>query len=209
MPNGMLTSEQLAPVDGLYLAHPAAAGWNAMRAACSAATGVDLRIARPYGAYRSLTAQRVMYDDRDSYPVSIAKPGYSTHGTGMAVDATLASYRAARLWLIENCERFGFAVPTAWDPNHFAHRGTTPSGGIMTNVADIVKGVWARSVTRGTKKVTAIQELADTKSGVLQILARLDDPTPITLSDAQLDTLANKIAPLIKVPTKGTITLTQ
>lgn len=214
MPNGQLESHQLTAVDGLYLSHIAAAGWNAMRADCKAATGVDLRIAKPYGAYRSLTAQRIMYENRDDYAVPIARPGYSTHGTGMAVDATLATFTRARVWLLANCERYGFAVPPTGDPNHFAHRGTTQSGGtIVATVAEIVSGVWNRTVSRGGKKVTLAQEVADAKTNTIAILARLDKlaaPTVPPLTPAQLDDLATKVAAKITIPnppTRGTITL--
>lgn len=230
MRNGALTSEQLTLVDDLYLAHAAAAGWNAMRAACKAATGVDLRIARPYGAYRSLIAQRVMYENRDDYGIGIAAPGHSTHGFGLAVDATLTSYNAARDWLLANCRRFGFAVPPANDRNHFVHTGTTPAGGYGTPLTE--KEPEMTVIVQNTR--TTVAALVDATT--FRVLSKADVAVErrlwgapyLQVSQAEWDTLqkarpsveaqltpddlvhiANLIASKITVPTKGTITLTQ
>lgn len=215
MRNGELTSDDLVAIDGLYLAPAAAAGWNAMRASCRAATGVDLRIAKPYGAYRSLVAQRFMYKNSHLYGVGIAAPGYSTHGFGMAVDATLTSYNAAAGWLRENCTRFGFAIPPSNDKNHFVHKGTTITGG---NIMATPEEVWKVPVKRGGVNIPALQELADAKTQataaaksaaeILTLVKNFTLPPARELTEAELEAIAAKVAAKIKVPTKGTITLT-
>lgn len=197
MSNGALESHELTEVeDGLYLSTLAASGWIAMREACKAATGVELRIARPHGAYRSLVAQRVMYNNRHLYPVGIAKPGSSTHGLGMAADATLPTYNAAREWLLANCTRFGFQIPPTNDRNHFAHRGTTPSGGLP--IMATVEQIWGKlsTVVRGKAKPTVLQEIASTRTIVERTdsrIAALETSRTLVLSDADIARIAKQM----------------
>lgn len=204
MGNGTLKSSQLVSIDTVYLAEPAASAWLAMRTACKAATGVQLRIASPYGGYRSLVAQRYMYNHQDQYGVGIAAPGASTHGYGLAADCTTDTFRRAREWLLENCSRYGFAVPPAKDPNHFAHNGTTTAGGIIVALKDVWTKVF---VSRGGKNVAVLQELADTKTNTIEILSRLNALEQQGMTDAQIDTISARL--VAALPTKITGVLTK
>lgn len=141
--NGRLTSAELARVgDGLQLANDTATAWLAMCAAAAKA-GVDLWVARPVGAYRSIAVQEGMratparYGLNPASVVSVAAPGSSTHGDGTSVD--IGSFppafdlgrfgdagRTRRAWVLANASKFGFTRPfSEADPNHFKHNGLT------------------------------------------------------------------------------------
>lgn len=69
---------------------------------------------------------------------------------------------------------------------------------VRTAAADSAKGVWATTVSRGGKKITALQELADAKSAALANGAKLEEllkrpATTVSLTDAQVDQLAAKV----------------
>lgn len=140
--NGRLTSNELAPVGGgLSLADDTATAWLAMVNAAAKA-GVELWVAKPVGAYRSYAVQQGMRTTPQRYGlnpasvVSVAAPGYSTHGDGTSVDVgsfppafDLGRFgdagRKRRAWLIKNAAYYGFTRPFGEaDPNHYKHNGT-------------------------------------------------------------------------------------
>jgi len=128
--NGRLADSELTNVGGMVLATVTARAWVRMVAA-AAADGITLSIVRPAGAYRSFFVQGDMKKNPSAYnlstasTVSIAAPGYSTHGLGNAVD--VSSCTGARLaWMLANGPTFGFTRTFGTrDPNHFGHDGTT------------------------------------------------------------------------------------
>lgn len=68
-----------------------------------------------YSAYRSYYYQSTIYTGNDSYQ---AKPGYSEHQTGLALDITIDKVGLIPLfgetkegiWLKENCHKYGFII---------------------------------------------------------------------------------------------------
>jgi LAS superfamily LD-carboxypeptidase LdcB len=122
-----------------YLAPDAAADFARMAAACKEATGHDLIINE---AYRSLEKQRRIYElweavefrwlrapesARGPRPLRPAKPGYSKHGYGKALDLDLIDDhgrpRPYAQWVVQNHERFGFKRTVPGEDWHFEHVG--------------------------------------------------------------------------------------
>jgi len=69
---------------------------------------------------------------------------------------------------------------------------------VRTAAAESAKAVWATTVRRDGKDVSALQELADAKTLSYQAVAKLDEllkrPTAsVSLTDAQVDQLADKV----------------
>ena len=219
--NGRLDQTLLSFIDGVYLDPTTARAWSAMRAACKAATGVELDIVNYWGGYRTF-AQQVSLAQNPPSGISVAAAGSSKHGLGHAVDITTPTRTAAQRWLDANRAIYGFAASPKNDPNHFQHNGITTGAGTMATAGEIAAAVWRGIfVKRNGQEVPALQELADIRSDTMQIradtaalltIARNPVAAAPPISDAQLDTLAAKLAPLIAakiaVPTKGTITLT-
>jgi hypothetical protein len=82
--NGKLRSDQLTTVDGWAELTPATArAYLAAAAFILLHYGIRPQITRPYGAYRSLSMQRVV---KAIYGRLAATPGYSNHGLGIAFD---------------------------------------------------------------------------------------------------------------------------
>ena len=108
----------LVLVEGFYLRSEAASNFNAMRAA-AAASGIQMDIT---SAYRSYSTQVATYNYWVSTSGSIAaadtgsaRPGYSEHQTGLAVDLRTTkgaldnfSGTAAYNWLKANAANYGF-----------------------------------------------------------------------------------------------------
>lgn len=122
-PNGEVPLSALVEVEsGMHLEPGTAAAYRRMKSAASR-DGVTLAIPRPAGAYRSLFVQGDMhrrpwlYNLDPTSTVSLAKPGYSTHGLGDRVDIVRGD---AGDWAIEHALEFGFVREFgAADPRHF------------------------------------------------------------------------------------------
>jgi hypothetical protein len=130
--NGRLSDDELSNADGgMQLANVTARAWENMADACETETGLSLSIVRPAGAYRSYFVQGDMKQNPGRWnlnpasSVSLAGPGYSSHGLGRAVD--ISSFSGARkAWVLANAGRFGFSRTFGEaDPNHFGHDGVT------------------------------------------------------------------------------------
>jgi hypothetical protein len=68
-------------------------------------------------------------------------------------------------------------------------------------VEDVAAAVWSRSVNRGGKQVSAIQELADAKTNTIALLAKVDSLAESIaaidaggITDEQITALADKIS---------------
>lgn len=209
--NGELDiARELVPVSGSYLRPITARAFGVMAIACLKATGVSLDIVNGSGGYRDLTAQRILYRNPPA-GITVAPPGTSTHGQGYALDLTTTCYTpAVAAWCRSHCQEYGFTVPPSNDPRHFMHNGITlgPAGekGEAIDMAT-TKEVWETPLNYATGLAdSAGVRIVDIQKAVDKLLAQ---SAPVTLTDAQLDVLADKIAARIHVPTKGTITLTQ
>lgn len=152
---GELVTVQVDPTVGeMQLEKKAARAFLAWQAAAADA-GYTMRIAAPAGAYRSFWLQGDMHKRPERYnlnpasTISLAQPGYSTHGDGRAVD--IGSFRGDfKAWGLATAARFGFYRSFGEaDPNHFKHDGKTvpafAGGGVEIIVAlsddDVTKGV--------------------------------------------------------------------
>lgn len=135
---------------GVGSMHPAAAA--AFRAMSDAAhkDGVSLR---SVSAYRSYSTQSTLYnrylgqDSRASVDTYSARPGYSEHQTGLAVDINVASTGAhfentpAFAWLKAHCAEYGFILRYGqgqdaitgfrFEPWHYRYVGKEAAAAIM------------------------------------------------------------------------------
>ena len=98
----------LAPIGGgFYLRADAARAFVAMRNAASN-DGIALIVT---SAFRSMSEQQSLFDKYQSGSGNLAaKPGYSNHQSGVAVDSQVGSSFSspAYLWLSRNASRFRF-----------------------------------------------------------------------------------------------------
>ena len=122
----------------------------------------------PYGDARWWNGVRYV---RTSGLGMAAIPGTSTHGTGLAIDFAYPQ----RTWLRAHGTAYGWFNTIRSEPWHWEYRATrdTHKGDTMSE-ASIRDAVWARPVTRGGKKIQAIQELADAKSEGIRANGKLD-----------------------------------
>lgn len=159
--NGQLLPSELTKVQEgalpIFLAKPAAAQWFKLKASYDAAHADKLTVAAPVGGYRSYATQQDMWVRPWLYGLSaystvpLARPGYSTHGDGLAVDIADASTDSPRKrWLLANAEKFGFTRQFGdADPNHYRLTSTAGIGiPIIEEKEDtmfvrIDKGNWA------------------------------------------------------------------
>ena len=120
--NGQVPSSQLTTVPGSAGSVPleinTASAWLNLVAACRASTGVTMVVTSPYGGYRDQAAQQYMYDYPQG-PVSIARPGTSSHGWGTAVDV----YNRQYSWLTTNAPTYGFLQTFESEQWHWQFHG--------------------------------------------------------------------------------------
>lgn len=100
----------VAPIGGnFYLRVDAAQAFKKMRAQCLADTGQDLSVST---AFRSMEHQTRLYNELG--PDVAAKPGYSNHQNGIALDLNGLNPAKPNYnkriddWLSNNSERFGW-----------------------------------------------------------------------------------------------------
>ncbi len=111
---------QLASIgDGKSLYAPAAANFNAMKAAARV-DGVSLVVNT---AFRDMAFQQRLYAKYLSGQGNLAaKPGYSTHQAGLSVDvSTMGKGKDSVVykWLAANAGRYGFVNDVASEPWHW------------------------------------------------------------------------------------------
>ena len=153
MANGSVPLTQLAEVEpGILLELNTAKAYLAAKKEYP-----GLRIASPAGGYRDLATQAAMrnpanagkYNLDPASVVTLAKPGFSTHGLGTRVDIVTT----ARTWAINNLARFGFDREFgSKDPGHFRFNGTISGATTMTK--EQVKLIATYLNTRGLGKTT-------------------------------------------------------
>ncbi|MFN7131386.1 MAG: D-alanyl-D-alanine carboxypeptidase family protein [Myxococcales bacterium] len=103
---------------GKYLSAPAADAFNRMRAA-AARQGVTLTAV---SGFRSMAQQQALW--RKYGPPRAARPGYSNHQSGVAVDIATNNSRnsAAYRWLARNGRAYGFYNTVSYEPWHWEYR---------------------------------------------------------------------------------------
>lgn len=104
-----------------YLEPKTADAWREM-AAAAFADGLILHI---NSAWRSIEIQQSLWDRWEEKGGNRpARPGWSNHGQGTAVDINRAHDNGKTdKWLAENAGKFGFVMPMSYEPWHFQHEG--------------------------------------------------------------------------------------
>jgi hypothetical protein len=208
--NGRLLDSELTWVtDVERLANGTANAWKRLQAACKAATGLDLWIASPAGAYRDYFTQGDMHVHPEKYglnpnsTVPIAAAGYSTHGYGTRVD--IGSFSGARAtWLLAHASEFGwYREFGANDPNHFAHDGFTAVDPILTGSTSGT----TTPIDTGEIEMT-YEEFRDFLSRALKYDAREFQTSGPTIWErfAVLVTASRKADPTDETPVAGGVT---
>lgn len=207
--NGRVPASALVTVeDNDQLTQPAASAYLAMKAA-AARDGVTLFIVEPAGAYRSFEVQTDMHVHPERYNlnpdniVTLAKPGYSSHGFGDRFDLNAAAIK----WAIANGPRFGVTREFgAADPNHFKHDGVTVVGGgvggfrpkekTMSFIVPLVAGN-PPSLTGRSALVSASGKVTEdaTTSTLISQAKRLGIPVGETMYRQAVDLVAAALAP--------------
>lgn len=107
----------LRKIDGVAITGPLASRFEAMRAAAVEA-GVKLKL---NSAFRSYAEQVRLYlkSFMPGEPTA-AKPGFSNHQSGRAVDIAVGGTSSpVYLWLANNASKFGFRRTVASEPWHW------------------------------------------------------------------------------------------
>ncbi|PTL79674.1 peptidoglycan-binding protein [Vitiosangium sp. GDMCC 1.1324] len=119
--NGVARQITVSPIaGGKELRSDAAAAFNRMHAAARAA-GINLTV---NSAFRTMEQQRALYQAYLNGTGNLAaKPGYSNHQGGIALDINVgATSSATYRWLAANASRFGFARTVPSEPWHWEYR---------------------------------------------------------------------------------------
>lgn len=150
--NGNVPSDLLVVRDGMLLARDTAAAYDR----ANAASGGQLSLAKPAGAYRSLAVQADMianpgrYNLNPASSVALASPGHSSHGTGNRLDLATGNS-----WMLSHGGQFGFTREFgAADPNHWEFAAETWPGApapVVVPTVPAVKG-WQVGETDFTGK---------------------------------------------------------
>lgn len=138
--NGKVPDSAITHTYGVPLEVHVAAAFAKMIAACKHDTGITLYITSPYGGYRDLHDQQHMHDHPQG-PISVASPGYSSHGggaAGFAIDIGNA-WRVSG-WLEHNASRFHFQKTWSSEAWHYGYVGGF-TGAASSTVSQILKHI--------------------------------------------------------------------
>ncbi len=109
-------------IGGKRVAKPAGHAFLKMKSAADAA-GVSLSI---ISGFRTMEEQRYLYRCYQTGSCNngnlAARPGYSNHQSGIALDLKTSS------WLAKNAGQFGFVRTVPSEAWHYEHRGPDPGG---------------------------------------------------------------------------------
>jgi hypothetical protein len=117
--NGKAIELQIIEVDGVMIEVATARAFVAMRDAADAA-GVYLQ---PWSGFRSNERQAELYEAwKAGYGNPAAKPGYSNHQSGRAIDINLLGVPPETYaWLVKNAARYGFRRTVPKEPWHWEY----------------------------------------------------------------------------------------
>jgi zinc D-Ala-D-Ala carboxypeptidase len=124
--NGTAFPIVLIPIDARHLlAEAAAAAFSSMRDAARA-DGIELVV---NSAFRTMAEQSMLFNlspgERARYGMTadavVAKPGYSNHQSGIALDIKESADARVRPWLEANAARFGWRSTVAAEPWHWEY----------------------------------------------------------------------------------------
>jgi peptidoglycan hydrolase-like protein with peptidoglycan-binding domain len=119
--NGVARDITVSPIaGGKEMRSDAAAAFNRMHAAAKAA-GINLHV---NSAFRSMEEQRALYQKYLNGTGNLAaRPGYSNHQGGIAVDINVGGTGTSTYkWLANNASRFGFVRTVPSEPWHWEYR---------------------------------------------------------------------------------------
>lgn len=117
---GHKTRIKLVEVDGVELEVKAARAFRRMAKAARKA-GISLT---PRSGFRSHEKQRELYERyRLGWGNLAARPGYSNHENGRAVDIFLEEQAVYR-WLAKHARKFGFEQTVKREPWHWEYQGS-------------------------------------------------------------------------------------
>lgn len=108
-------------IDGVWMAKRAGEQFLAMKAAAARA-GIVLHV---NSGFRSMGEQEHLYamtpEEREAHGIGqqVARPGYSNHQSGLALDISTSGSSAILPWLRENAHRFDFTNTVASEPWHW------------------------------------------------------------------------------------------
>ncbi len=120
--NGMQVELELAPIgDGFQLRADAAAAFRQMAGVAAVRDGVFFKINRAFATNEQQTELHELYLAGTGNLA--AKPGFSNHQGGIALDIeTAGGTNAAFKWLTANASKFGFKRTVASEPWHWEYR---------------------------------------------------------------------------------------
>jgi hypothetical protein len=120
---------EVVTIDGAPIERNTANAYLEMRAA-AAKDGIELVI---YSAFRSPEEQQYFYACYKTCSCNgcsqAAKPGYSNHQSGHALDIAIWSPEV-HPWLVANAGKFGFVATVAKEPWHWEFRGKPSKSGM-------------------------------------------------------------------------------
>jgi hypothetical protein len=115
-------SIQVIQIGQKAVSKPTGHAFLKMQAAAHAA-GVNLSLT---SGFRTMAEQRRLYSCYQTGSCNngnlAARPGYSNHQNGLALDLSTSS------WLAKNASRFGFVRTVSKEPWHYEFRGNDPGG---------------------------------------------------------------------------------
>ena len=122
--NGKRVELEVTDVDGVQVEVKTASAYVLMRDA-AAEDGVDLQV---WSGFRSNERQAELYEAwKAGYGNPAAKPGYSNHQSGRAIDINLLGVPPETYaWLLKHAGRFGFKRTVPKEPWHWEF--TPPRG---------------------------------------------------------------------------------
>lgn len=118
--NGKPIELEVTEVDGALVEVATARAFLAMREAAADAEGVVLQV---WSGFRSNENQARLYDEwKAGVGNPAARPGYSNHQSGRALDINLLGVPPETFaWLLKNAGRFGFRRTVAKEPWHWEY----------------------------------------------------------------------------------------
>jgi|GEM_PF-1576983 len=139
-----------------------------MQAAANA-DGVRLSLT---SGFRTLAEQKHLYNCYTSRSCNsgnlAARPGYSNHQSGLAVDVSTSS------WLTRNASRFGFVRTVSKEAWHYEYRGKDP-GGPCTRGTSTAAAVGSDTApSDGSEGTTAPSEATPTAGGLTWVAPAQD-----------------------------------
>ena len=129
----------IRPSGRLYVS--AAFAYDAMKRAAKL-DGIFLKPTSTFDSYRPYSVQKAVFEQRYTRAIiagrptrtwngityslkpglaPVAAPGTSNHGWGLAVDIWNVGQNGRLEWLLDNCERFGFAFELQSEPWHIRY----------------------------------------------------------------------------------------